>query len=191
MQTREFRTWHLAGALLSLVAVSLMLFRLSDAAFSATTSNTGNQLAAGDVVLTDDDAGSMMFNVSGMKPGTTATECIQVTYSGSLDASVKLYGSLAGGTGLAEFLDLSVYRGSGGSSADCTGFVSAETVFTGTLEGFLTSAVGFATGLGTWTPTGGAPADTVTYSFVVTLQDNNNAQGLTSSPTFTWEAQNV
>jgi len=30
----------------------------------------------------------------------------------------------------------------------------------------------------------------MTYQFEVTLQDDNAAQGLTSTATFTWEAQN-
>lgn len=191
MESREFRGWQLAGALLSFVAVSLTVFRVSDAAFTATTVNGGNSLAAGDVVLSDDDAGSAMFTLSNMKPGTTATECVLVSYSGSLDASVKLYASIAGGSGLEEFVDLSVYRGAGGDSSGCGAFVSAETVFTGTLKGFTDTHTSFATGAGTWTPAGGAPVDGMTYKFVVTLEDNNSAQGLTSSQTFTWEAQNT
>ena len=82
-------------------------------------------------------------------------------------------------------------RGSGGSFGDCTGFSSVQTVYTGTLAGFVAAHSSFANGAGSWAPTGGAPADNMTYQFVVTLQDNNLAQGLTTTATFTWEAQNT
>src|SRR3712207_7319239 len=41
--------------------------------------------------LSDDDSGSAMFTATGLKPGSTGTKCIQVTYGGSLAAAVKLY----------------------------------------------------------------------------------------------------
>jgi hypothetical protein len=56
----------------------------SRAAFSATTANTANAWSAGTVVLSDDDSGSAMFNMSLMKPGSTSAKCIVVTYSGTL-----------------------------------------------------------------------------------------------------------
>ena len=82
-------------------------------------------------------------------------------------------------------------RGSGGSFGDCTGFSSAETVYSGTLDGFVATHTSYGTGAGTWAPTGGGPDDDMTYQFEVTLQDDNAAQGLTSTATFTWEAQNT
>jgi hypothetical protein len=144
------------------------------------------------VTITDDDGASAMFSAGNMKPGDTVVECITVTYSGSLDASVKLYGSLTAGDGLDDYLDLTVERGSGGSFGDCTGFSASETVYApGTLDGFTGTHTSFGTGAGTWSPTGGAPDDDMTYRFTVTLQDDNNAQGLTTTATFTWEAQNT
>jgi len=182
---------HIVGAIVSLLVVSLLVVRVSAAAFSDTTDNTGNTWSAGDVVLTDDDSTSVMFSVSDMVPGDSDTKCIKVTYSGSLDASVKAYGALTAGDGLDDYLNLTVNRGSGGSFGDCTGFSSSETVYTGTIDGFTTAHTNFATGAGTWAPTGGAPVDDMTYQFVVTLQDDNGAQGLTTTATFTWEAQNT
>jgi hypothetical protein len=132
-----------------------------------------------------------MFAITNMKPGQTETKCITITYQGSLDASVVLYGALTAGDGLDDYLDLTVERGSGGSFTDCTGFSSSETVYSGTLDGFAATHANFGTGAGTWAPTGGAPDDDMTYRFVVTLQDDNAAQGLTTTATFTWEAQNT
>ena len=183
---------YAAAAILALVLVSVLTVRASSAAFSDTTDNSGNTWAAGTVVLTDDDGGATaLYTASNMKPGDGSTECITVTYSGSLDAAVVVYGAVTAGTGLEAYLDLTVRRGSGGAFGDCTGFTSTEVVYTGTLDGFVTAHTDFASGAGTWAPTGGAPDDDMTYEFTVTLQDNNAAQGLDATATFTWEAQNT
>jgi hypothetical protein len=58
-------------------------------------------------------------------------------------------------------------------------------------SGFTTVHSGHATGAGTWAPTGGTPDDAMTCRFVVTLQDDNNAQALSTTASLTWEAQNV
>ncbi len=191
MFPRDDRFALIAATLFSLLVVSMTLFRVSESAFSDTTENAGDQWTAGDVVLTDDDSDTAMFAVTSMKPGDTETECITVTYSGSLDAAVTLYGSLTAGDGLDDYLNLVVRRGSGGSFGDCSGFSSTETVYTGTVDGFVGTHTSFGTGAGSWTPTGGGADDDMTYQFEVTLQDDNGAQGLTTTATFTWEAQNT
>ena len=60
-------------------------------AFSSTTVNSGNDFAAGTVFISDNDAGSAMYNVSNQVPlNSVTTQCITLTYTGSLDADVKL-----------------------------------------------------------------------------------------------------
>jgi predicted ribosomally synthesized peptide with SipW-like signal peptide len=170
-------------------------------AFSSTASNAGNSFQAGTVVLSDNGplASSPMLSFSNAKPGDSATSCINVSYTGTLPASVRLYGTTAG-TGLDPYLNLTVTRGSGAAAfADCTGFTADATnytgagngvVYNGTLQGFANS---YATGL--VDPTSGTPAvwtngQSHTYKFVVAVQDNNAAQGKTATQTFTWEARN-
>lgn len=184
------RLQHISIALLSLTFVSLLVVRTSRSAFMDTTENLPNQWTSGSVVLVDDDLASAMFSANNMVPGSL-TNCIEVTYQGSLNANVVLYGALTAGDGLDAFLGLTVERGTGGSFGDCTGFSLVETVYTGTLSGFMTDHTGFGDGAGTWAPTGGAPDDNMTYRFTVTLPDDNAAQGKTSTATFTWEAQNI
>jgi hypothetical protein len=191
VDTRSNRMTQVMAALLSLALVAVLVLRVSDAAFSATTENTGSQWTAGDVALTDDDSDNAMFAIANMKPGDTETQCIAVTYSGSLDAAVKLYGTLTAGDGLDDYLDVTIRRGTGGSFGACGTFSSVETVYSGTLAGFVGSHSSFGSGAGSWAPTGGGPDDTVTYQVEVTLQDNNAAQGKTATATFTWEAQNT
>jgi hypothetical protein len=178
-----------------LVASSLLVWQASNAAFTATTDNPGNSWASGDVVLTDDDGGgvgSAMFAATNLKPGSTGERCITVTYSGSLDASVKLYAS-AGGTGLAQYLDLTVEQGSSTSPfGDCSTFsADGSPVYNGTVAGFATAHNNYGSGWGSFTPSGGTPDDKKTYRITYTLQDNNLAQAKDASATFTWEAQNT
>jgi hypothetical protein len=162
----------------------------SRAAFSATTANTANAWSAGTVVLTDDDTGSAMFNMTAMKPGATSTKCIAVTYSGTLTpADVRLYGTVAG-SGLATYLTTTIEIGTGGSSSTCTGFVLGSSIYSGTLANFGTTYANWASGLANWSPA--ATPDSRTLRITTTLPSNvaNGAQGLTASGTFTWEAQN-
>lgn len=183
---------RLIALTVSVGVASVFTLNASRAAFTATTTNTGNSWSAGTVVLTDDDSSAVMFNVSNMKPGDTNTKCIKVDYDGSLTADVKAYGVVAG-TGLATYLTASVEVGSGGTFADCTGWVANATPvsFSGTLSAFGTTHSNFTNGLGGYA--GAASGSDRTYKVTVTLPSGtlNAAQGLTASATFTWEAQST
>lgn len=168
-------------------------------AFSATTGNAGNSFSAGTVTLGDDDAGTAMLSLATAKPGDSDTSCIVVTYTGSLAATVRLYGTTTG-TGLDQYLDLTVTRGTKSTAFDgCTDFTADATnyigagagvVYNGTLQGFPDSYVA-----GQVDPTSGSPEswtnpESHAYRFVVTVQDVSAAQGLNATQTFTWEARN-
>lgn len=154
-------------------------------AFSTTTGNAANSYDAGTVVLSDNDSGSSLFTMSNLKPGDTLTKCIKVDYTGSLTSTVKLYGTTTGS--LDQYLDVVVRRGSfpGAPPASnaCTGFTSAATIHNGTLQAFPDS---YAAGLneGSWTN-----GTSNVYEITTTMQDNNAAQGLSATQTFTWEAR--
>jgi hypothetical protein len=123
-----------------------------------------------------------------------------VTYSGSLPAQVRLYGTTTG-TGLDAYMTLTVTRGTSSSAFDsCATFTpdatdylgqGAGVIYSGTLQGFPDD---FATGLhdpktgseATWT-SGTSHA----YKFVVSLPDSDSFSGLTASQSFTWEARNT
>ncbi len=187
-------TTRLGALALSLLLVGFLVVTGSRAAFTATTDNTGNSWTAGTVSLSDDDTTKAMFTAVDLKGGDELENCIVVTYTGSLDADVTLYAeSLAGSLGT--YLDLEVEIGDGGSFSDtatqdgevaCTGF-SGSSIYSGTLAGFAGASTDFASGVGTWAPSTG---DYKTYRFLVTVQDNNNAQGQSASVDFVWEAQN-
>jgi hypothetical protein len=187
-------------------------------AFSAVTSNPGNTFSAGTVALCDNDAtpqdcvaGTPMFTMPNMAPGSTGTGCIKVTYTGSLTSTVRLYGATTG-TGLDPYLDLKVTRGTYTSpepgfdsctnfSADSTNHIGAGAgvIFNGTLQGFPDDYSG---GLADPSNCGSPPCaaeewtnlpESRVYRFDVTLQSTapNTAQGKTATQTFAWEARNV
>ena len=179
---------RLGAVLGAFLLVSALVVTGSRAAFFDTTDNAANNWAAGTVTITDDDVGAAMFNASNMKPGDTVTNCIVLTYSGSLvPADVRLYG-VSGGTGLDAYLDLTIDEGSGGVFGNCTGFILSTTPFSGTLASFAATHTNFTNGVAGWSPA--ATPESKTYRFTLTLQDNNLAQGLNATGTFTWEAQN-
>ena len=186
--SRKRPGWKVGVLAATVLLTTALILTASFAAFSDTTDNSGNTWSAGTVILNDDDSGSAMFIVSDMAPLATVTECIVVTYSGSvLPADVNLYG-VSGGTGLDVYLDVTVEEGSGGTFASCAGFTPiGPAIFTGTLTSFAATHTNFATGAGAWNPA--ANPESRTYRFTVTLQDNNAAQGLSATATFTWEAQ--
>ena len=191
---------RIAALALSFVVAGGLVIRASAAAFSDSTANTGNQFSAGDVVIADDDGGaSSMFTMTGIQPGATATKCINVTYSGNLPAEIRLYADETAGDGLADYLDVTVERSTdaaGGVTADCTGFTEAgkSAVWTngtdGDLGAFLAGNTDYASGADAWAADGSA-SEEASYKFIVTLQDDNGAQGLSSTVSFTWEAQST
>ena len=182
------------ATLLIVGAVGLVAGAGTFAAFSATSGNTGNTFAAGTVALADNDAGSAMWSVTNRIPGDTVTTCIRLSYTGTLAADVKLYSASAVNT-VDQYLSLSVDKGTmpGGTTfPNCTGFSSASTIYSGTVQGFKNSSNAYGNGVSAYpgAQTQWNQNDTLVYRFTVTLQNNTGAQGLTSTTSFTWEARN-
>lgn len=170
-------------------------------AFNHLSSNPGNSLEAGPVDIGDDDGGSAMFDsLTNVKPGDSFNRCIVVTYSGSLPASVRLHGT-TGGTGLDQYLTLTVTRGTkssgfsgcGDFTADGTTYISgkpAGVIYDGTLAGYPDSS-----SAGIVDPVAGSPeswteSESHAYRFEVTVQNDSAAQGKSATQTFRWQAQN-
>lgn len=187
----------LSGLVLGLACVGVAGVAWSS--FSSTTANPSNRFSAGTVAIADNDAGASLLSLSSASPGASSSGCIRVTYTGSLASSVHLYGSTTGS--LAQYLNLVITRGTQGAPSfpSCTGF-SADTtnyvgagagvVYSGTLGSFASANHDFASGLadpGSW-----AQNDAHTYKVQVTLPSAAPAaaQGVASTATLTWEAQN-
>jgi hypothetical protein len=190
----------LPPALLASLAAALVASVAAYAAFKATTSNSGNSIAAGTVALSDNDGGVAMLALSSARALDTDSSCIRVRFDGTLDSTVRLYGTVSGT--LDQYLTLTVTRGTDSSpsfdscttfTADATNYIGAGAgvIYSGALSSFPAS---YATGV--VDPTSGSPATwstntTHSYKFVVTVGSNTAAQGLTGTAAFTWEARNL
>lgn len=197
---RWSRTRRSVTTMLVIGVAGLLAGAGSYAVFTATTGNTGNSFASGTVAIQDNDANTAMLALANAKPGDADTSCIRIEYTGSLDSTVRLYGSVSGS--LASYLTLTVTRGTDSSPSfdscanftpDATNYVGAGNgvVYSGPLSSFPAS---YAAGI--VDPTSGSPetwsqSEAHSYRFVVTLQDDNAAQGLTGNASFTWEARNT
>ena len=168
-------------------------------AFSSTTTSAGNSFAAGTVAVGSNASGSWMYQVSGAKPTDSVTKCTKVTYTGSLDAAVRLYASPPVGA-VGNYIDLTITPGTGSPTfPDCNTFVAdGAPVFSGTLKQFTDTYTNYATGFvdNPGSATEWVANDAVVYQFVLTLRDDNAANGgatalTTGDHTFTWEARNI
>lgn len=170
------------------------------AAFSASTTSPANAFAAGTVAIADNDAGSSVVTLPAASPGQNSSGCVAVTYTGTLDAGVRLYAALSGTLG--PYLTLTVTRGSDPSPsfASCAGFTADAAnhlglgpgvLYNGLLSAFpATYAAGIVDPLPA-TPETWTTGERHVYRFSVTLINDNQAQGRSQTAGFTWEARNL
>lgn len=189
------RTRKLLATLATVGTLGSLAAYAAFSAFSSSTTNPGNNVSTGTVVLSDNDAGAALYNLTNQAPNNVVQRCIKVSYTGSLDADVKLY--LPGGSvgSLGPYVNLTVEKGTQASPSfpSCSGFTPQSTVYNGTLQNFAASYSGWSNGLAVYpgSQTKWNPGDELVFRFTVSVQDDNNAQGLTTgSHAFTWEARN-
>jgi hypothetical protein len=192
-ERRRRRGWALPVAVVAVLAGILssgvMVWNASEAAFTATTANPTNSWTAGSVSLTDDDSGTAMFTATGLKPGSTATKCIKLTYGGNIaSGDVKIYAAAPTGT-LGGYINMTVEVGSVGTFAACGAFVAASTPINNVLLSTIGTKTDYSTGYSTgWSP---AVSDTKVFRFTYTLSaaTPDAQQGATCTIPFTWETQ--
>lgn len=167
------------------------------AAFSSETSNTGNTFAAGTVSIGDNDGGtSSLYNLSNQKPGTTTSNCIKVSYGGSLDSEVRLFTPTAA-SAMNSNINLVITAGTQATSTfpSCAGFTATSDVpvYSGTLASFQASHNAYSNGFEA-NPANAADwssGESLVYRFDVSVQDTPAAQGATATAhAFTWRAEN-
>jgi predicted ribosomally synthesized peptide with SipW-like signal peptide len=190
------RIRKILGSVLVVAVVASITGGATFAKFTSTSASSANSFSAGTVYVQDDDAGGVLWNVSNQGPSSAAVvKCIRVTYSGSLDSTVKLYASNASGT-VDQYLNLTIEKGTMPGTTtfpSCTSFSAQSTIFTGTLDAFKTNNTNFANGISSFpgAATKWTTSDSVVYRFTISVQNAAyGAQGLTSTAGFTWEAQN-
>ncbi len=191
----------LQKGLLSILVIGILGGAISFgvlAAFSATTQNSGNEITAGTVKVTDNDNGLALYNVTGLKPGDSLSRCIQVTYQGTLPSSLRLYSAGTPGP-LASYIDLTITQGTQTTPSfpGCGGFAAEAggPLFSGTLEQFELNRTGFASGIAMPPPSGTSWAQGATRVVRVdaslSASAPDSAQGASSGVhSFIWEAHN-
>lgn len=192
LSDRRRRHALIAAVITALLLTLVFVNQRTRAAFSASTANPVDQWAAGTVVLGDDDSGSALFSASGLLPGDTGSKCIKVSYSGSLAATVKLYGGSLTGS-LGPYIDLVVQEatviGNNGTFAGgCTGFAGTQ-IYSGTLSGFTAAASSYATGVGSFAPTGTGQYRVYRFDYTLNASAPSAQQGASAGATFTWESR--
>jgi predicted ribosomally synthesized peptide with SipW-like signal peptide len=191
---RIFLSLLIVGVLGALVGVGTL------SAFSSSTSNSGNTFDAGTVYITDNDAGSSLYNMTNTKPGDSVVSCIKVTYGGTLGADVHLY-TPSTINAVGQYINLTIEKGTSAGNPSfpgCGTFTSEATVYNGTLQGFATGHNSYANGSSVYpgSQTVWNPNDTLVYRFTLSMQDNNGANGQgagamqSGSHSFVWEARN-
>ena len=191
------RTKSVLRALLGVGAAGAIAAFGTFSAFSSTTDNPSNKLTTGTVALGQNGNGQAIFNdVQGVKPGTPIDRCVKVTYTGTLDADVKLYLPTASLGTLADHLELTVTPGVADDAAvfpSCGAFAASGAAVWGgtatdTLSAFRAAHNSWANGLavgGVWTT-----SKTVAYRFRLTAKDTAAQNAATSLFAVNWEAQN-
>lgn len=107
-----------AAALAVLVAVGVLIssgIRTSRAEVSASTSTNGFLASA---TVSIDQVGvetELLFNTDLLYPGEASDACVEVEYTGSVPAELRLHGRRIGGSGLDAYVDLSLWT----TSAPC------------------------------------------------------------------------
>jgi predicted ribosomally synthesized peptide with SipW-like signal peptide len=161
-------------------------------AFSSQTDNPNNQITAGTVNIEDNDSDGALYDVANAKPNDPKENCIEVKYTGSLPASVKMYRAPGALGGLGAYANIKVEYGTQATPSfpSCTGFNAGGTLYDGGLDGIATT---YGTG---YAATPGADGDwdqneTLVYRVTVSIDDDANAEGLsTGAHALRWEAQN-
>lgn len=194
-KSRNSRMLAAGAIVLGIAGSGALVWHASYSAFSSQSTTPASNWSAGTVALTNDSNNTALFSATNLKPGSTGTKCIAVTSTGTLPSAVKLYPTnMTTTNSLASSIDLTVTQGTGGGFGSCTGFTpltSGSSVYSGTLASFAAASSNYATGVGTWTPTGSG-SETRVFQITYTLDPAtpNTAQGGTASAGFTWEDQN-
>ena len=194
-QTR--RTLLLGAAPAALVAVGILTWGWSTAAFTAQTRSVGNSWDTGSVALSDDDQGVAGFSVTNALPGDTGERCITVTSKSSVAGVVKVYLARLGDDGLENNITMSAQTGTGGAFASCDGFVAdGPAGAPRTLDELSTVASSYATGMHPWSTTGNSAGESKTYRFAwefntdgLTQAQVDALQGKSVSADVVWELQ--
>ncbi|MGF9660799.1 hypothetical protein AAIH25_02885 [Arthrobacter crystallopoietes] len=200
MKTPSARARKIAAfgaAPVAVLAAGAMVWQASNAAFTATTQNSGNSWSTGSVYLTDDDNGVAAFTADNIVPGQTGERCIVVTSNSNVPGAVRPYTEhLVPSRGLEDRIHIDLVMGTGGSFNDCAGFQeTANEIPEMTLAELAAANTDFESGGAAW-ETAGNPGENRTYKATwrfdttgMTQEQINALQGSQVSIDLIWELQ--
>jgi hypothetical protein len=212
MPVRKRRNAMILAVPLGLVVSGALVYQSSSAAFTATTTTAQESWTAGTVVLDQNSSTSLPWTaVAGLAPSSTATKCVRVDYTGSLNADISLYVTGFGvtyaadnATDLEDYLLFTVKGIDGDQTSDgIGGCASGATSGAQLLSPVITNVKAkdlnaswnsFASGSKASGVTGtNAGHHYVTYmiTYTVDASATNFAQGDNVRLSFQWEAQNT
>lgn len=200
---RRRRVLRAVAPVAGLLAVGLLVWQGSYAAFSATTQNNSDAWVSGSLALTNNGgtgvyAGTTTatFNEVALKPGSTGSKCITVKSTGTAAGSLAFYENALtdlGGLGSQLKVTIDASPVAADVLANCTGFP---------VGGLTNVATGVAlTALPTTYPTAVGPVAVATGTQLVAYRINwtfvsagstaadNLLQSKTVTAGFTWEIQ--
>jgi hypothetical protein len=188
-----------AAPLAGLLVAALLVWQGSNAAFSATTDNTGDAWATGNLLLTNNGGGAVyagttaaLFSETNLKPGNTGFKCITVESTGSLAGNLRLYRGAITGTNsaaLSAVLDVTVdsvaVAASTNVQANCTGYTggSAGALYNGTLSALPTTYAG-ASGMAV---AGGTQRVAYRIGWTLNSGAGNSVQSSNAAANLVWE----
>jgi len=176
----------LIAGIITAAILALGTMSTTRAAFSATTTPDSASWATGTVSVTANAGGSALFTATNLATGATNSNCLVVTYTGSVTpADLRLWISATGS--MANGLDAVIDLGTGGSAGSCTGFVKSSTLASDSLANLAATYSSFVTGQDLWTAT--ASGQTRTLRVTTTVVDESAASSKTAAATITIEAQ--
>jgi hypothetical protein len=166
-------------AALAIVLAAVGITVGSGANFTASAANPGNAFSTGTLVVADSSS-SALLNVSGMKPGDSASGTVDITNTGSLAGDFALKTSNAtGSSALLGQIDLTVLDCGAWTTTAPSCATGTTTVYSGKVNGLTSSSLG--------NYDGGVKHR---YKFTASLPSStdNTFQGLTAGIDFNWSA---
>jgi len=221
---RARRALMLSVVPLALIGSGAFVWQASYSAFTATTTNGTNSWTTGTVNITNDQSATAVFNgltglkpdasLSALSPGNTGgayaastttsggSACIKVTYSGSVNANIRMYASISGDTAGLGTWTLFTVDAVAGNVADaanpsCSSYPTGSTYLygasgttTSTLASFPSTYSGAS---GTqWANVGTNSAKWYRLSWLLPNSVSQTAATTRNiTATFTWEADSV
>lgn len=198
---RRRRALRAATPLAALLIAALLVWQGSNAAFSASTDNTANAWATGNLTLTNNGGGTTyagsttgIFAETNLKPGDTGAKCITVESTGTLPGDMRFYRGAVTGTNsaalaaeIAVTVDAVAVASTTNVQANCAGYTGGTSgaVYNGTLSAIPTTYAG--AGATSVALAGGTERVAYRIGWTINSSAGNGVQSSSAQADLVWE----